>query len=260
MKLSLDQWLRTEYRPIAGAETAPAEPAAETGTEAGGEPAEPAGPDLSPVLDRMDEVSRQLGTLEERLPQPEQTPEQELYGAPYGQQPGTPEWDQGQQQQQQQGQQFDPEDPEAAVMQLIQTEAARAAEARIAPELARQAQERRETETQQLLDDYPALQDQSQAQALVTDAGQWAQDITRDIARGNPQLAQSLASEPAFLELVHLAAQQAERAEGETPPAPAQDQVTLEGGAPANPGGGTPQANLGEQIKNAGKPAGFWTG
>lgn len=240
--------------PVAGAETPPqteegAAPA-EGGTE--GEENGSQGLDLSPVMERMDEVAGRLDQFGQRLDEATQPPPEDEFA---GQQPQEPDidWDQlaG----------LDPQDPQVQAA-IQREEAQRAAQAAVqeavAPMLQQQQQERIEAEGEDLLEEYPELQQEQNAAALNQDAQVWASDIAKTL--GNPQLA-SLAGVPAFLELVHLAAKTAERAGEETPAGQGnQGQVTLEGGSAPNSGSAQETAKpLGERIQEATPSRGFWT-
>jgi hypothetical protein len=252
-------WLEHAYVPIAGAEAQEQTTQAAPEGDAGDAGAEGGAPDYSALTDRMDEVLNRVGGIEERWTAAEQAAyaQHQQQQDPYAQQQA-PEDELGQYGQP--GFDADLTDPELA-QQLIRAEVERGVQAQLGPVLEQQAQQRRVDESNVLIEDYPELGEPQAAQGLISDAQQWASDITRDLSRSNPQLAQALVQEPAYLELVHLAAKAAAAAENEATPAQSGDApVELEGGAPSNPGGGESSQPLGEQIKQAGSRNTFWTG
>jgi hypothetical protein len=230
--------------PIAGAE------AAEASTENEGEVETPAVPDLSSVEGRLDEVSRTVASLAERLPQPEPGPDpvdeatRSQIEAIFGPTPPAQNGEQGQQGQQQ------GEDDLTFLRELIGEEADKRTRAAVEPLIRQQEAERQQRQAEQrrikaaeLVEEYPDLADREKAAETVSEAREWANEI------GRPDLA----GEPGFIELVHLAAHGAERAAGETQPG-SQPGVTLEGGSGANPGlASTPEAERADAIANAGK-------
>lgn len=256
--------------PIAGAETPPAtqaEPSAQpaAGGDGGQEPAaaqQPAGVDPA-IMARMDQVASQIGELAQRLPAPEPTPDptqeavraqlDELFGQtpqapangadPAAQQPQTPPGGL-------------PQDEAEFLKGMIREEASEIARSALQPVLTgieadrrtRDA-ERRSREAEDLLDQYPELGQADVRGAITTQAREWAGDI------GQP----ALAGEPAFVELVLLAAKQAEAAAGETPADANQGGTTLQpsgGGSPSL--AQVPEQQRADRIANAGKHHSFW--
>lgn len=262
--------------PIAGAETpgeggqasgaaATAEPDAAAGAPGGENPPEPQQqqPAVDPALAaRMDQVAAQVGALAQRLPQPppgpdpvQQTVAQQLeqMGFPVPQQAADP---QAQQQGQQAGQVLPP-DEEAFLNGLVDDRARQIARDAVSPVLERMEreslqrnQERRTAQAEQLLEDYPELREANVRSEVATQVNEWAEDL------GNP----ALAREPVFMELVLLAAKQAEAAAGETQPAGNQGGTTLEpGGGGAPPLAQVPEQQRAQRIADAGKRNSFFT-
>jgi hypothetical protein len=247
----LASWLDESYVPIFGAESPGGEPAGavadppaggETPPGENGEPGEgePAAP----------EEGERIGRLEQRMSEVAEGIE-DLLGAV--QQPGQePAGEQGLEPEAEGGEELgepDPTDPNY-VQQLIQREAQQAARQMIEPMMEQQEAERRETQAEQLLEDYPELRERDAAREVLTEAQEWARDLR------NP----ALAAEPAFIELVLLAAKTAERAEQETPAGQAPEGVQLEAAGGSNPGSAPTQPQeTAQRILDAGSRNGFWT-
>lgn len=125
------------------------------------------------------------------------------------------------------------EDPGGVVRNFIDERAREVAQTmlreRVEPYLQQQDQQRRRNEAIALTEDYAELRDTAYANALVTRAKQWAQQIL-----GSSEAA----GEPGFLELVHLASKQLEVAQsgqGQQPGAGGSE-VPIEQPGGANPG------------------------
>jgi hypothetical protein len=246
-----DELARLSISPIRGGETpeggtATAEPSPDTGTQGAQPTGEPEAPPVDQRLDALDErMNEVLSAVQSQAPQPQNPllPSQEdpgQYGDPaqagYGEDPAI-----GDLMGQQQGmgpEVPDPTDP-GYVQALIAQEARQAAEQMIQPWMEQQEEQRREVETNQLLEDYPELGEQEVATEVMGEAQEWARDL------GNP----ALAGEPAFVELVHLAAKTAARAGEETPAGGGGEHTVqqLESGGAA-PGGG-PQADAADEKR-----------
>ena len=121
---------------------------------------------------------------------------------------------------------------------------------RVTPFFQQQEATRRRTESAALLDDYPELKEPAKGQALVAQARAWARETL-----GN----EAFASEPGFLEVVHLAMKGLGTAQqpGVTPPQPGGNgEVPIEGGGGGQPQSPTPQSTeLAQAIVDA-KPGG----
>lgn len=147
------------------------------------------------------------------------------------------------------GQQPPAEDDAALIERYIDERAQQAAQARIEPLLQQMHADRRRENAQALLEDYPELNEPATAQAVMTEARRWAEEI------GDPRKA----ADPAFVELTLLASRTLASATPQNaggPGAP-QGQVQLErGGAngAATPGQQGAQPSLARQIVEADGP------
>lgn len=127
-----------------------------------------------------------------------------------------------------------PDDPTAAVNALIDERARQQAQELIqqsvVPFFQGQELNRRRSEAQALLNDYPELKDPAKGNALFNQARTWAQETL-----GDPRFAQ----EPGYLETVHLAMKGLGAAPaGAVPPAPGtpgSGEVPIEGAGGAQP-------------------------
>lgn len=209
--------------------------------EGGGEAAEAVvgGPDLSPVLERLDEVVSRQETFGSELaalraqPEAEAEPDDGLADFDFSGLYDTPgEMDEAQ---------------AARVLQgLVQQQMTPALEQAVGP-LAEQLQQMRvESDARALIEQYPELGDPSVAEAVTKRADEMAKEI------GNPDLAQSRQ----FIELVFKAQKADQRAAGEVPVGDLQSQ-SLEGGAGAVPGGADGQS-IAQQIVGSRSRSSFW--
>jgi len=190
----------------------------------------------------QEQMDGRLGALEQRLPEPEGEPEYEdepFDAAPY--------FDDSR---------FSDDDftddgalsPEAQMRALADMQRAIVRE-ELAPVLEAREQERRDREAVALEQKYPELADEQTAVRYVQEGVQAAE------ALGNP----ALAREPAFLEMVYLAAKARERA-GQEIPAGSAPGVTLETGPGGSPAPAQGDEDAAKRIVAAGRRGGFRSG
>ena len=138
--------------------------------------------------------------------------------------------------------------PEAQMRALADMQRAIVRE-ELAPVLEAREQERRDREATALEQRYPELADEQTAVRYVQEGVQAAE------ALGNP----ALAREPAFLEMVYLAAKARERA-GQEIPAGSAPGVTLETGPGGSPAPAQGDEDAAKRIVAAGRRGGFRSG
>lgn len=207
--------------------------------------------DMSPVIDRLGELAGSIDTrfaaFEQRLPQPEQTPEPNPWDALFPEEPQPPEgFDPYAQPQQPQ---FDPQALQTAVNQAIQQQ-----NAPLQQEL---AQFRLQQAEQKLYDQIPQLKpvpvghaDYETNQAARTQMAGLVQQATASFP---PQIAQALLANPDFFALTWKAAEADRLAQGQ---APAGGAPALEAAGGALPGGQSAPVNPVTQAF-AGRPPGL---
>jgi hypothetical protein len=137
------------------------------------------------------------------------------------------------------------EDPEAyaqwALNQAVEKQVEERLGQALQPLQQRMEEDRLRRETDGFLSEHSEYEDPQKARQLVGNAQEWAQDIAGHL--GSDAISR-IAREPAFLELVHQAEQNAAAGEAETPagkPREPGQQVTPEGGGGA--AGGTAPLN-----------------
>ncbi len=264
---------------------APAAPAAPAGapaapTQAPAAPAAPEGAPQAPAAEPMPDYAKQLLERMDSLAPPAQVdplavelglapmPSQPLPGQPgfdpyaqQGQAAGQPQPGGFQQpgqaalpgQAQPAGVPGQPVDEQTQyVNQLIDDRAAAIAERmlheRVTPYFQQNEMNRRRTEGQGLVEDYPVLRDPGASSALVEQAKAWGQEVL-----GNP----AVAAEPGFLELTYLAQKGLEAHQKEVAAAAAAGgagggEVPVEGAGAAAPGTAvTPATQAAQDIKAA---------
>lgn len=138
--------------------------------------------------------------------------------------------------------------PEAQMRALAEMQRAIVRE-ELAPVMEAREQERRDREAVALEQKYPELADEQTAVRYVQEGVQAAE------ALGNP----ALAREPAFLEMVYLAAKARERA-GQEIPAGSTSGVSLETGPGGSPAPAEGNEDAAKRIVAAGRRGGFRTG
>lgn len=212
-----------------------------TETEDGQEETQAPQFDPTALDQRFEEMQQSLaGLIESRLPEqgePEQEQQDPVYVNPetgelidqYGN-PVEPD-------------QFDP--------QQFEQELERRVEQRVEERLAPIFERFEDEDLSKLEEKYPALRTKEGAAPVI----QAAQAQAERLARGNPELAESLIRDSGFIETIYLAEQARARAEQETP-AGAQTNASLENGSVSQPG--EPQMGTWERIQNQQQQSGIW--
>lgn len=196
------------------------------------EAAPESGVDLSPLMDRLDEVSSDFGSrlesLEGRLPEPTAEPEPD----PWAELIGSPE--------------PEPEEPAVdprqfvqALQQATQASTQQQVEQIVGPLMSEVQQMRVNQAAQDLETRYPDLKDPEVAASAVEQAMEWAARM------GQP----GQAPHPALVELAFLASKAQQAAQSEVPADGAN--VTLEGGGGAPHQSQLTDADVGRRILSA---------
>lgn len=214
----------------------------------GNEGTDQAGPDFSPVMDRIDQIEATIGPVAEWV-QSQQAPP-EAQGEDYAdfvnrlfageEAPAETE----QEQQAQLPQVFT--DPQA-FQQLLDRAVQEKLDKTVGPELEAGRQDRQQREINELMTKYPALKEQDVAGPVVQAAQQFAYELAQRL--GQPELADTLWRQPGVVEQMYLAEQARQTSGAEVPAGANGGEARLEGANGANPGADQP--NLAEQIIQA---------
>jgi hypothetical protein len=141
---------------------------------------------------------------------------------------------------------FDPEAAQQQLSDVIGQLVDKGVQQHVAPLQQQQDEQRRQWETQQLVNEFPELNDVDTAREVLQSAQDYATALVPAIGQ---EAAQRLAQEPGFLRIMYAAGRSFEQAaqEGSDDSSAAH----LEGGGGANPGAGQ-QVDLGDLIVNGG--------